>query len=1043
MKISEFSVKHSLLVNLISLFILIAGFATIFVYQIRREAFPDVSFDVVVVRTFYAGASPAEVEKLVTVPIEKELRGVDGVEDMSSASIDNLSTIQLELSQDIKDKDKVVDEIRQAVDRARGLPDDAEEPLVTEITSGEIPVIKIALSGDLTEFELQECAEKLEDILEDIKGVSSIASQGWRDSEVWVEVDPDKLEEFHLSLKEIMTALKRRNISIPAGKMRGEEEIIIRTTGEFHTVEEIENVIIRANDMGNWLRIKDVAGVRFYFEDEDVINKSFGTRSIMLTVIKRSSGDTIKIVDDVKRETAGFIQNAPKNLEINYTNDISYYIRRRLGVLRNNGIIGFALVICVLVFFLHHRTAFLTALGIPIAFGATLAVMGYLDISVNLITMFGLIIVLGMLVDDGIIVAENCSRYLEAGMDPRAAAIKGTEEVLKPVVTAVLTTMAAFAPLLFLPGIMGKFIRGIPVIVIIALCASLLEALIILPSHFADFVKRPRGKKLAGKSGMELSHVKWLVKSYTRLLNKALNRRYWVIFGLIIILLGTFMLAKKMNFVLFGSEEAIEQFYIRAEAPVGTNLYKTNELIGQIEKKVAVLPDDQLDSYITQVGMIGMGWMFDEYGKQGSHVAQVTVNLTPFNTRDKTVSEIIENLRSGLKDVSGFEKVYFEKEKEGPPVGKAVAVEIRGEDFTVLEDIGDEVSAYLAGIKGVSDIASSYEAGRSEIRIVVDEEKASSSYLSIEDIASSIRYAFKGGVATSIKPTKAEEEIDVLVRFPEEARDKEITFEKITIPNKYGHLVPLKKVARLEKRTSSVSINHLNGRRVITIRAEVDNKNITSIKVNNLLAGKFRDIPQRYPGCKIEFGGEQKENIETTKNFLIAFGLAMFLIFMILAASFNSLIQPLVVMMAIPFGIIGVVWAFFFHGMPLGFFAMMGVVGLTGIVVNDSIVLVDFINGLRRKGVDRRDSIIKGGQLRLRPVILTTITTSLGLVPTAYCIGGGDPFLKPLALTIVWGIVCATALTLIALPCIYAIIDDITLKLIGHSTVEKNGNNAL
>ncbi|MCK4519308.1 MAG: efflux RND transporter permease subunit, partial [Candidatus Omnitrophica bacterium] len=585
--------------------------------------------------------------------------------------------------------------------------------------------------------------------------------------------------EFHLSLKEIMAALKRRNMSIPAGKMRGEKEIVIRTTGEFHTVEEIENVIIRANDMGNWLRIKDVAAVRFYFEDEEVINKSSGTRSIMLTVIKRSSGDTINIVDDVKKQTAGFVQNAPKNLEINYINDISYYIRRRLGVLRNNGIIGFALVICVLVFFLHHRTAFLTALGIPIAFGATLAIMGYFDISVNLITMFGLIIVLGMLVDDGIIVAENCSRYLEAGMDPRASAIKGTEEVLKPVITAVLTTMAAFAPLLFLPGIMGKFIKGIPIVVIIALCASLLEALIILPSHFADFVKRPRAKKQGGKSGMELSHVKWLVKFYTRLLNRALNRRYWVIFGLVIVLLGTFTLAKKMDFVLFGSEEAIEQFYIRAEAPVGTNLYTTNELVGQIEKEVAALPDTQLESYTTQVGMMGMGWMFDEYGKQGSHVAQVTVNLTPFNYRDKTVSEIIENLRSGLKDVSGFEKVYFEKEKEGPPVGKAVAVEIRGEDFAVLEDIADEVSAYLAGIKGVSDVASSYEAGRSETRVLVDEKMASSSSLSIEEIASSIRYAFKGGVATSIKPTKAEEEIDVLVRFPEEIRNKEVTFEKI------------------------------------------------------------------------------------------------------------------------------------------------------------------------------------------------------------------------------------------------------------------------
>lgn len=1035
MKISEFSVKHSLLINLISVFILIAGFYTLYIYKIRKEAFPEVSMDKVVISTAYPGAPPEEIEKLVTVPIEKELKGVDGIEEMYSASDENVSTIMISISQDAKDKDKVVDDIQKAVDRAQDLPDDTEDPIVTEITTGEMPTIEIALSGDLQETELQKHAETLEDILEDIPGVSSISKRGWRDEEVWVEVDPDRMREFHVSMEEVMDALRERNISIPGGKLRGEKEFSIRTTGEFHKKQEIENVIIRANDLGNWLRIKDIASVRFSFKEENVINKSFGTRSINLTVIKKSTGDTVKIVKMVKEKTADFIHASDPKLKVSYINDISFYITRRLGVLRNNGIFGLFLVMCVLILFLNYRVALLTALGIPIAFCATLVVMAFMGLSINLITMLGLIIVLGMLVDDGIIVAENCSRHLEAGLDPHQAAIIGTQEVVKPVTATIITTIVAFSPLLLIEGMIGKFVWSIPIVVIIALTASLFEALVILPSHFADFVRIGKNKKYSSKK--DLPWFKALLKFYTRIINKALNRRYWVLAGVIVVLLLTFALSRTMPFILFGSE-GIEQFFIRVEAPSGTNLYTTNKLVEEIERKVAQLPENELDAYTTQVGSSGDTWMFDPYGKSGPHIAQVVVFLTPNTERKRSVDQIIEYLRDEIKDVKGFEKIYFEKPKEGPPVGKAVAIRIRGEDFAVLEKISDEIFPFLKNIEGVTDVASDYEVGRGEIRVVINEEQAARSYLSVKEIASTIRSAFKGGVATSIKPTKAEEEIDVLVRFPETFRSKKDTFNKILIPNRFGNLIPLEKVAHLEDKTSVTRIRHLDGKRVITIHADVDTKKITSLKTNQLLAEEFRNIPKMYPGYTIKYGGEQEENIKATRSFLKAFVLAAFLIFLILAANFNSLIQPLIVMMAIPFGLIGVIWAFFFHQLPISFFMMMGVVGLNGIVVNNSIVLVDFINNLRRKGVDRRASIIQSGQLRLRPVILTTITTALGLAPTAYGIWGDDPFLRPMALTIVWGLVCATMLTLIVLPCIYAIVDDITLKIAGHTTVKKD-----
>jgi len=1042
MKLSEFSVKNSLLINLVSLLVLIAGFYTVFIFKIKKEAFPEVAYDVVLIQTVYPGASPTEIEKLVTVPLEKEIKGVEGIEEMNSTSLDNISTIKIDISSDVKDNRKVVDDIREAVDRVNNLPDETEDPIITEITTGEIPVIELALSGDMSEELLQEHAENLEDLLEDISGVSSIARRGWRDKEVWVEVDPMKMSEYRVSLEEVIQALKKRNMNIPGGRIRGIKEFSIRTTGEFYTTEEIENVVIRANDLGNWLKVKDVATVKFTFEEEDKINKSFGMRAIILTVIKRSSADAVKVVDKAKEVAANFIKETDSGLSVAHIDDMSFYIKRRLGVLRNNGIIGLFLVSCVLMIFLDKRIAILTALGIPIAFSATLAVMGFSGISVNLISMFGLIIVLGMLVDDGIIVAENCSRHLEAGLSPHKAAIKGTEEVTRPVTTTILTTIAAFLPLMFLGGMMGKFIWAIPVVVTIALIASLFEALIILPSHFADFVKVRVGKKFVSKK--DLPWFKSLLSFYTKILNKALNKRYLVLSGLVVALVATFILAANMKFILFGGAE-IEQFYIRAEAPIGTNIYKTEELTKKIEEKVRALPDNEMDAFTTQVGSTGQSFMFDPYAKSGGHATQVTVYLSDESKRSRSVPQIMEALRKDIGEIPGFERLYFEKEQAGPPVGKAIAVQLRGDNFAVLNEISVKIKSFLTEIKGVSDVISDYDIGRGEMRVVIDEEKAASVYLSVGEIASSVRATFKGGLATSIKPTKVEEEIDVLVKFPDEYRNNKEAFNKILIPNKFGDLIPLNKVAKVEERVALATIRRLNGKRVVTIRADVDEENMTSLAANKLLAEEFSGLPREYPGYGVTYGGEQEENVRSTRDFKNAFLIAFFLIFMILAASLNSLIQPFIVMMAIPFGLIGVIWSFFFHGLPISFFMMMGTVALIGIVVNDSIVLVEFINNLRRQGVERRESIILGGQLRLRPVILTTITTAFGLAPTAYGIWGGDPFLKPMALTIVWGIIFATALTLLALPCIYAVIDDITIKLSGHTTVKKdpdgeNGN---
>jgi len=814
-----------------------------------------------------------------------------------------------------------------------------------------------------------------------------------------------------------------------------EAEYSIRTTAEFLTAEEVEEVIIRANDSGNWLKIKDVARVRDTFKDEDIINKTLSTRSVNLLILKKESGDALSIVAQIKQDCARYLKAQKDNLQLTYVNDYAFFAKRRLNVLRNNAWAAVLIVMGSLLIFLQKRIAFVTFLGVPIAFFATFMAMSAMGITINLMSMFGLIIVLGMLVDDGIIVAENVYRHIEAGAPPRLAAVKGTEEVIGAVVTAVATTIAAFAPLLFMSGIIGKFIRNIPTVLIVALAASLVEALIILPSHLADFVKvklDASGNPLT--LAKELPWFKRLVDFYTRLVNAAIRRRYKVVAAVVVVLLVAVVLTfTVINFILF-PDAGIDFFFIRAEAPIGTPLEKTHQLILPIEALVSKLPGSELDTYVTTVGQIQEDRQ-DPYGGQASNLVQLTVYLTPEQDRRRNVDEIIAGLREASRTVKGFTDLRFDKPETGPPVGKPVEAKLRGESFDVLDEMAKEYMEYLNTIEGTSDVTWDHKPGKEEIRLSVNREKAARAGLTVGQIAKTVRAVFEGGRATQIKPVKAEEETDVTVRFNRDAANDISVFGDILVRNKFNNLIALKKVAAIEKVPGSTAIHHLDGKRVVTVSSNIDTNKTTSMKVNLLLEKKFRAISQKYLGYSVKYGGEQEETVRSLRSLVRAYLYAFLIIYLILASFFKSLVQPFVVMLAIPFGLIGVIFAFLLHGVPLSFMAILGIVGLNGIVVNDSIVLVAFINRLRRKGMSRAESIIKGVQIRIRPVILTTVTTVGGLSTVAYGLGGKDPFLVPMALAICWGLLFATALTLIIIPCIYSILDDVTLRITHHSSM--------
>lgn len=1026
MKITEFSVKHSLFVNLLTAFIFVTGIFSLF--TLRKEAFPPVDFNVVVVTSYFRGASPEKVEKLLTVPLERELKEVSNIDEIYSSSNEGISTIILRVDEDVKNIQKVTNDIQKAVDRVTDLPEDVEDrPIVTEITSGEIPVIKVALSGKLEEFALRKYAEELREELEDLPGVASVERDGWRDEEYRVEPDVDKMAVYHISFRELTERIRSQNVDLPGGKITLEgKESLIKVKGEFTTKQQLENTVIRANDLGNRIRVKDVAEVNHALEDDVILSKAQGTRSITLVVMKREKGDILKTVEGVFEKIEEIKARTPKELEISTFYDISYYVKRRLNVLRYNGIIGFFFVITVLFLFLPPVSALMTALGIPIAFFTTFMVMNYFGITINLITMFGLIMVLGIVVDDGIIISENTYRYIEKGHTPRKAAVLGADEVTRPVIATVLTTIVAFSPLMFMSGLMGQFIRYIPLVVIIALSASVLEAFVILPSHLADFA-RP----IAGRHARAESHwFQVILAKYKRFLSYAIEHRYKILVSVIIVFIVSLVMASLfMPFILFSSR-GVEQFLIRMEAEPDTSLEKTNTLISHVEKLVETLPEKYLDTYETQIGLMEEERGFDPGAKRGSNFGQITVYLTPSGQRDKTASEIIDLMRADLEKIAnqlkskGVEKLYFQEFREGPPVGRAIDVRIRGEDLSTLQKIVEEMKAYLSNLEGISGISDSFTLGPKEINILIDEEKAQKAYLSNSQIAFSVRAAFAGAVATTIKQEKAEKEISVLVRLPQEQRNDITVLEKILVANAFDNLVPLKEVVTLEHSRGIQSISHLDGKRYIAVSADVNPKKITSVKANTLIMKNFKDLSSRYPGYTLRFGGEQEETTKSIKSLIMAFLIAISLIFLILATQFNSLIQPFVVMLTIPFGIIGFIIAFFLHREPLSFLGIMGFVGLTGVVVNDSIVLVDFINK-RRDKKPIKEAVIEGGCLRLRPILLTTITTICGLATVAYGIGGLDPFLRPMALAISWGLLFATLLTLIVIPCVYLIIDDI------------------
>jgi len=1007
------------LVNLVFIAVLVVGVFTFF--NMPAELLPNVNMDEAVVVVFYAGVSPEEMETLVTKPLEEEIDAVEDIDSVSSTSGESRSIIDVRFKPGLSDDefDRRILDLRSAVGNARSeLPEDAGDPEVVPIKLGEvIPILSLSIGGPVSDTVLREVADDLRDDILDVDYVRAVDVVGQREREIWVELDADRLESYGLPIGQVVASLSSRNLNVPAGTLDlGQSEYIVRTLGEFESLTDIEDSVIASDPYGRQIRIRDVGAVRDTLEVRLSAARLDGEKSVTLWVMKDKEGSVVNVVDDVRAVVDSYGKRLTEDVSFEIRNDTSIEVRDVLHILERNAVFGIILVALILFVFIGFRNAVLASIGIPFSFLAAFILMNAAGVTVNTLSLFSLVLVLGMLVDDAIIVIENIYRHMEHGMPARQAAVVGTGEVLAPVTAAVLTTVAAFLPLLLMSGLWGKFMSVIPKVVTFALLASLVEAFLVLPSHMADFARvTPRATRCHPQF---VSFTRW----YERILRRALLRRYRTMLLVGVLALVAIGLVFTLDVVIF-QEEDLNQIEIRAQTAVGTRLDVTDRVAREIEQVLFELPSDEVEAVVTRVG-----FMIRNYrGELASNNMQFNVDLVDYELRDRSDDEIMEAVRRRISsEVPGLTFLSLSRPQQGPPSGRPVEVRVKGEDPGVLRRIANEMEALLATYPGVVDIDDDMTPGKSELNARIIPEAAALYGLTAYDISSTVRAAFEGVDATKYRGA-GDDEIDIVVRLEEPDRSDLEDLRGLRVISPTGRSVPLGAVAEFSIDAAPAELHRRDGDRVVTVTGGVAGAT-TSTEVNRMLQRDLADVPDRYPGYRLDFGGEYQETQESFASLLMAFLVAIMLIYLILGTEFQSFIQPLIVMFTVPFAFIGVVIGLVVMRYPFTLNAGVAIVALAGVVVNDSIVLVDFIKKARAEGVTRWESVVQAGCMRLRPILLTSITTILGVLPLAMGWGGVSVTWGPMAASLAWGLAFATVLTLFVIPALFCIVDDVRAR---------------
>ncbi|MDH3253486.1 MAG: efflux RND transporter permease subunit [Acidobacteriota bacterium] len=1024
------------LANRVTVFFLAAAtvFAGVNAYRsIPRESFPDIEIPLIIVFTIYPGAAPADVEEQVTYQLEQELKGLEGIKDLTSVSQEGSSVITAEFESGT-DIDEALQKVRDRVDLAKpDLPGDAEDPVLQEINLSDIPIIQVNLSGDVGPVVLKELAEDLQDRLESLPGVLRVNLVGGLEREVRVDVDPEKLRLYGLSLDDVLDCVRDEHVSIPGGDIDlGTQTFAVRVPGEVDDPLAVGDFVIIARN-GQPIFVRDVADVSFGFKDRSSFARINGEESVALSVQKRLGSNLIEVADSVKREVEAEKVHWPASVTTAILADQSKDIRIMVRDLENNILSGLTLVVLVLMFSLRLRNALFVGIAIPLSMLIAFLAIQLNGITLNMVVLFSLILAVGMLVDNAIVVIENIYRHMQEGTSPLRAASRATGEVGSAIAFSTLTTVAAFSPLFFWPDVIGDFMWYLPYTIVLTLSASLLVAFTLNPALAATFMRvkdsdrlapgedHSGGRNLQGKSGA------FVVETYRRSLEWALDHRAVIVIGLLALFVAVLMLFATFNHgVEFFPETEPPQIFVDIETPSGTRIEETDALVRNVERRLAELPDVRV-----MAAGSGSGSQSEFFGGgSGSPTAgRIVLDLIDRMERSQSSFTTMAKARELVASVSGA-VIEVDRPDEGPPVGDPVSVDLSGDDFAVLGDIARRIRLEIADIDGLVSLDDDFDLARPEILIRLDRTQAARLGLTTAKVAGTIRTAVNGTEAATFR--QGDEDIDITVRLAEASRNSLEDLRRLTVVSEENGQIPISAIASVDRTKALTAIRHKDQKRVVTVSGKVTNPTLAE-PVLQQVRSRLEAIPDLLPaGYTLTYAG-QSEDEEEAKDFLSnAFLYGVIMVLGLMVAKFDSLALPAIVLTSVVMSMIGVLLGLLVTGLPFGIIMTgLGVISLAGIVVNNAIVLLDYGELLGAKGLARRERVMLTGIRRLRPVLLTAVTTILGLIPLStgyefdfhalHFSSGGESsqWWKGMGVAVIFGLAFATFLTLIVLPVLY------------------------
>ncbi len=1030
--------RNGVAANLLMLLIIFAGLTSL-TSKIRREVFPELSTGLVTVTVPYLGAAPAEVEEAVCARIEERVQDLESVKRVRSTAAEGFGTVTLELLDGV-DPREAMDDIKSRVDAIDTFPEETEKPIISEVILRR-QVLSIAISGDADERTLRRIGERVRDEVSALEDITQVELVAVRPYEVSIEVSEEALRRHGLTFDQVARAVRRSSLDLPGGSVKSEAgEILLRTEGQAYSGREFEDLLLLRRADGTRLVLGQVATVIDGFAETYQAARFDGHPAVLVQVYRVGDQNVTALADRAKAYVAAAQKRMPEGVSLTIWQDDTRILEDRMNTLWENGRAGLVLVILVLTLFLRLRLAFWVSLGILVSFMGAFWVMPALDLSINLVSLFAFIIVLGIVVDDAIVVGENIHRHLQMGKRGLEAAIDGVQEVAVPVTFSILTTIAAFGPLLLIPGNTARVMRNIPLIVIATIVFSLIEALLVLPAHLTHLDRRPRG--LAGILAFVeriqkpvAAALDWLItRTYRPTLKRALEWRYATVaiaLGVLMLAVGT-IAGGRLKFSFFPPVEA-DNIVAFLTLPQGTPAEVTARALRRIEESAEelrrqVADEGEPEAFRHVLTTIGEQPYRDRQRRftvsgaaAASHLGEINIELAPAEERRITTTELTQRWRELTGPVPDAVELAFVWSLFS--TGEAVNVQLAGPDLDELRRAADELKQALARYPGVKDIADSFRTGKQEVKLRVTPQ-AESLGLSLSDLARQVRQAFYGEEAQRIQ--RGREEVKVMVRYPEDERRSLASLEQMRIRTPEGDEVPFSVAGRAELGRGFATIARTDRNRTVNVTADVD---LELANANEILANLQRDVlpvlMADYRGLTYSLEGEQQQQRETLAGLRGSFTLAVFLIYALLAIPFRSYLQPLLVMSAIPFGIIGAVAGHLAMGRDLTVMSVFGIVALAGVVVNDSLVLVDFINRTVRAGTPVQRAIREAGEKRFRPIVLTSLTTFAGLTPLLLERSLQAQFLIPMAISLAFGILFATGIILVLVPVGYSILEDV------------------